>query len=242
MWKLYDALIEGIPNDLKVNRYMTGIHRTLVQAGNNIGLASTVKCDTRPKTFKETISRGSLKEVASLVKSWNLIEASIGLAAVNAYYNRYSELIFSPKVKPDVDAFKAYQNLVKGKKVALIGHFKSAVSLFSDLCRLSVIEKEPGPLDYPDQAAEFLLPNQDFVFITGMTFTNKTLPRLLQLAKNSRVILMGPSVPLSPLLFDFGIEMLCGFCVTEQDACIDAIQIGDARSFYSHGRKLSYSR
>lgn len=242
MWELYDALIDGIPNDLKVERYMTGVHRTLIQSTGNVGLASTIKCDTRPKTFQKPINNASLKGMACLVKSWNLIEAGIGLAAINAYYNRYDRVISLPKVKPDVDAFKAYQRLVEGKKAALIGHFKSAVNLLSDVCRLSVIEKEPEPGDYPDSAAEYLLPEQDFVFITGMTFTNKTLPRILELAKNSRIVLMGPSVPLSPLLFDFGVEMLCGFCVTEQEACIDSVQRGDARSFYSHGKKISYSR
>ena len=33
--------------------------------------------------------------------------------------------------------------------------------------------------DFLDSACEYILPEQDFVFITGMTLTNKTLPRLL---------------------------------------------------------------
>lgn len=238
MWELYDALIEGIPNNIKVEHSLVGVYRALIQAGNT-GLASTIRNKSRPRISDWPLTGKPLRDVAALVKSWNFIEASIGMAAINAYYNHYEKLKNEPQVQVDIDAFQRYQSLVKGKNVAVIGHFESVSDLYSDICRLSIIEKEPRDGDYPDSASEYLLPEQDFVFITGMTFTNKTLPRLLELSKNARTILLGPSVPFAPVLFEFGVETLSGFCVTEGNACLDAIQSGEIH-IYNYGKKITW--
>jgi uncharacterized protein (DUF4213/DUF364 family) len=240
MWELYDALIEGIPSNIKVEYSIAGVYRALIQAGNT-GLASMVRNKSRPRISDWPLTGKPLKDVAALVKSWNFIEASIGMAAINAYYNHYEKLKNKQQIQLDIDAFERYRPLVKGKKVAVIGHFESAVTLYSDFCRLSIIEKEPRDGDYPDSASEYLLPEQDFVFITGMTFTNKTLPRLLELSKNARIILLGPSVPFAPVLFDFGVEALSGFCVTDGDSCLNAIQNGEIH-IYDYGKKITWYR
>lgn len=239
MWKLYDALIDEIPENLIVKYHIAGAHRTLIQTEKNVGLASTIHSNSRPKISSGSLIGKTLKEAATLVKSWNFVEASSGIAAINAYYNDYDILSSHHTVEFDVDAFDGYKSFVKGKKVAVVGHFKSAIPTLSDICDLSIIEREPASGDYPDSASEYLLSDQDFVFITGMTFANKTLPRLLELSKNARVVLMGPSVSLSPILLDFGVECLSGFCVTEHEPCLDAVRGGDIHSFYRYGKKLS---
>ena len=40
-------------------------------------------------------------------------------------------------------------------------------------------------IDMPDPACEYVLPQADFAFITGVTLENKTAPRLLELAKDA---------------------------------------------------------
>ena len=55
----------------------------------------------------------------------------------------------------------------------------SIEELIAPLCRLSILERDPVLGDYPDSACEYILPEQDYVFITGMTLVNKTLPHLL---------------------------------------------------------------
>jgi uncharacterized protein (DUF4213/DUF364 family) len=87
------------------------------------------------------------------------------------------------------------------------------------VCELSILEKRPIPGDYPDSACEFLLPTQDFVFATGVTLINKTFPRLLALSRKTAFILVGPSVPLAPFLFDYGVRDLQGFVVTDPERC-----------------------
>ena len=67
---------------------------------------------------------------------------------------------------------------IKGRKVAVIGRFPNLEPLAAQ-CRCTSGNRRPQSGDFPDPACEYLLPSMDYVFITGSTFINKTLPRLL---------------------------------------------------------------
>lgn len=108
------------------------------------------------------------------------------------------------------NAFSDYALAVQNKKAAVIGHFFNLEKFLTNAASVSVLERKPWPGDFPDSACEYILPEQDFVFITGSAFINKTLPRLLQLSGKSRAIVLGPSTPMSPVLFKFGADELSG--------------------------------
>jgi uncharacterized protein (DUF4213/DUF364 family) len=95
------------------------------------------------------------------------------------------------KIISSENAFDSYSQLVKGKKTAVIGHFHKLEDYLKEAASISVLERKPTGNDFPDSACEYILPEQDFVFITGTTLINKTLPRLLTLAKNAHVVLGG---------------------------------------------------
>ena len=79
---------------------------------------------------------------------------------------------------------------MEGKKVAVIGHFPG-MEVGRRACGLTVLERNPQEGDLPDFAAEYVLPEQDYVFITGTALTNKTMPRLLELSEHATVGLVG---------------------------------------------------
>ena len=87
MWELYDALIEGIPDDIIVDGIVVGGEMTYVEANGGIGLTSYRDYVQRAPMITENRIGKPLKEVAGCVKSWNFREASIGHAAINAWYN-----------------------------------------------------------------------------------------------------------------------------------------------------------
>jgi uncharacterized protein (DUF4213/DUF364 family) len=162
-----------------------------------------------------------LRDLAVAAKSWNFAEASLGMAAVNAYHNSPERPLVARSLAhgEDIDAFTAYRQRAAGKKAAVIGHFHHLEKNLGDVCELSILEKRPSFGDYPDSACEFLLPLQDYVFATGVTCINKTLPRLLELSRKTGLILAGPSVPMAPFLFAYGISDLQGFVVTDPALC-----------------------
>lgn len=246
MWELYDQLIEGIPADLTADEILVCKSRTMVRCELGCGMAMTLDSGAFPSGIEGSPIGSPLRDLAALIKSWNFTDASIGLAAMNAYYNseahvtelkaRISQLCPDDGTQTE-DAFLYYQPLVAGKKVATIGHFAYLDRRFAGICDLSILEREQQKGDYPDSACEYILQDQDYVFITGATLINKTLPRLLQLCGTAQVILCGPSTVMAPVLYDYGVDDLAGFMVQDADLCRQFISF-DNTSVFASGKMI----
>ncbi|WP_455717368.1 Rossmann-like domain-containing protein [Anaerosporobacter sp.] len=248
MWELYDDLINGIPEDIMVEEAVNGCYFSMVKSTLGVGLGSSMLPLNRLPTLTKPIIGMSLKRVASCVKSWNFLEAAMGLAAINSYYNAIpvakgngveirESIMFDDRVN---DPFVGYQKKIEGKNVAVVGHFPLLEDLFEPICQLSIIERDPIVNDYPDAASEYILPLMDYVFITGSSLVNKTLPRLLQLSNSAYVIVVGPSTTLAPKLFDYGVNELAGFVVTDQDRCKRVCEGSERVKLYRSGQKVEF--
>jgi uncharacterized protein (DUF4213/DUF364 family) len=134
-------------------------------------------------------------------------------------------------------AFVYYAERLRRKKVTVVGHFPELEPL-AEICDLTILERQPGAGDLPDSACEYILPAQDFVFITATALINKTLPRLLELSRNAFTVLVGPSTPLTPLLFNHGIHGLAGTIVVEPVSLWQAVQEGAARGVFERGAQM----
>lgn len=241
MWEIYDELIESVPNDLKVSDCCVGLNWILVKS-KTTGVTMTPKEGFGMIRLAGDVVGMSVRELAGYIKSWNNFEAAVALAAINSVLNTEEQVMRMtgcPVSSHDqTNAFTYYSEQLSGKKVAVIGRFPDLDQL-QQICELSVIERRPGPDDLPDPACEYILPQQDFVFITGTTLINKTLPRLLQLAsRSSRVILVGPSTPLTPRLFAYGIATLAGSVITDARAWPFVQQGGGGMAIFEHGCQM----
>lgn len=240
-WMLYDELIDGIPPDPVVKSYESGHNWSrVVSSEDSMGLAMTIPIVTRPVLAKESLVGAPLCKVAKLVKSWNFVEAAIGLAAINSWYNQPQRAEACGFVHPKVtehtrEAFDVYAEEIEGKKVTIVGHFPVIEKRFAGRCQLSILERVPGMGDYPDSACEYLLPEQDYVFITGCTLVNKTLPRLLALSARARVVLVGPSTPLAPRLFSRGVYGLSGLVTTDNEKMKTILRGGNTMALFDAG-------
>lgn len=245
-WEMYDRLIENIPADIVVEDYGVGCAWTFVKTKKGMGVALSVRQRAGECDEESPVIGRPLKEVAKMVKSWNFIEASIGMAAINAWYNTVEQAEEKKLLDPDAqgndngDVFKVFGGEVRDKKVAVIGHFPYLEKKLAPICQLSILEREPQKGDYPDSACEYILEDQDYVFITGMTMTNKTLPRLLELCEHAKVCVVGPSVPLSDILFDYGVDCISGFCATNVKKTGEALRRGVKQGIFKGGQMVNY--
>jgi uncharacterized protein (DUF4213/DUF364 family) len=107
----------------------------------------------------------------------------------------------------------------RGKNVALVGHFPFIQQLRQAAGHLWVIEQHPVEGEYPATAAVDLLPQADIVAITGTTLVNHTLDGLLRLCQPQAIVMvLGPSTPLSQVLFNYGIDVISGARVVDEAA------------------------
>ncbi len=247
MWQLYDALIEGIPKECIVDELVCGAHSALVRSGEGYGFCVVIYQDNLPPTTTNKLPGMKLRDLAACIKSWNLIEASIGQAAINAYYNsllvarKSGVCISNSKFIEDrvYDPFISYQNAIRNKKVAVIEHFPYLEPLFQPVCDLSILGREPEEGEYPYTAAEYILPECDYVFITCSSLVDKSLPRFLNLSKQAHVVIVGPSTPLAPVLSQFGVKNLSGFVIKDGEKAFRICSGQENNRIYSTGQKVS---
>jgi hypothetical protein len=236
-WTLYHRLLEEVPEARRVERVLVGRAWTLV-ASEGVGMAMTHPDETAPAALRPPYEGRPLRELAAHVRSWNVREAAIGLAAINAGINQKDrvERRFGVRLpeRNITKAFDAMADEVAGKKVAVIGHFPDLEPLAAR-CELTVLERRPQRGDLPDFAAEYVLAEQDCVFITGTTIVNKTLPRLLELCAGAKVVLVGPSVPLTPLWFELGVSVLAGTVAADPASVWQATAEGGVQDIWDRG-------
>lgn len=226
---MYSRILESLP-DYPVDQVRIGLHWTGVvvekEDGLQCGLASTLEGDHHHNGEPTIPEPGSLEsfsalELASWIGSPIPLRRSLGCAAINALLPRH------PERWVDQNAEEAIRTHGRGKKCVLIGHFPFAEILAKELDDFNVLELNPTGEDFPASAAPDLLPAAGLVAITGMTFINHTLPDLLKLCQpQAYVLVLGPSTPLSPVLAEYGVDLLAGSSVEDIPAVLGALGQG----------------
>ena len=176
----------------------------------------------------------SSMELAQFVLSENPTLRSVGIAALNA------SITTAVKKFKESNAAEVLAERGKDKKIVLIGKFPFADRLRSQVGELAVIDQDPGPGDYPPEEADKIIPKADVVAITGMALINNTFENLLDLCPaGAFVMVLGPSAPLSPVLFDYGVDVISGAVVEKIDNVIKVInQGGNFRQVHHAGVRL----
>jgi uncharacterized protein (DUF4213/DUF364 family) len=220
--KILDDLIASLGDSSLVREVYCGAFWTAVLS-KNCGLSSTFRGDHPSHGMVR--DAGELRgkpalELAGYARSDNLLEASIGMATVNSLLSVDQSRCLTENAL-DILIAKGQR-----KKVAVVGHFPWIPKLRDAVEELWVLEQRPREDDLPAREAERVLPRADVVAITGTSFINHTLERLLELSRGSFIVLVGPTSPLSPLLFDWGIDVISGTIVDEPEAAIRSISEG----------------
>ncbi|MFL7814207.1 MAG: DUF364 domain-containing protein [Anaerolineales bacterium] len=226
---MYSRILASLP-DFPVRQVRIGLHWTAVvvekDSGLQCGLASTLSAEHHHTGEPIIPDPGKLEsypalQLASWIESEIPLRRSLGCAAINALLPR------QPQSWIDQNAEQAILTRSKGGKVVVIGHFPFSKTLQESIADFHVLELNPIADDRPASLAPDLLPKADLVAITGMAFINHTLPELLFLCKpGAYVLLLGPSTPLTPILADFGVDLLAGSSVEDIPAVLAAVSQG----------------
>jgi len=201
-----------------------GAHWTLV-CSRHCGLASTLMAD-KPHGHARVRGVGRLHDLtahqlAEYARSDDPLEASIGIAAINSLL----EIDARGAVQLNAGDFLIEKG--RRRKVALVGHFPFIPALRQAAAVLWVLEQHPAEGESPADQAAVLIPQADVVAITGTALINHTLDHLLGLRrKDALAMVLGPSTPLSPVLFEHGAAVLSGARVIDPVAARRTISQG----------------
>lgn len=222
---ILDPLLEQLDYQARVQDIRVGVFHTAVFT-RDCGLAASLPKDAlrqSPPLVQESglLLDKSPLELTRLIFSQSILESAVGMATLNSLLQVRTEDCL------ELNAADIILERGQGKDVAIVGHFPF-IQKVKDVARnLWVIEKNPQQGDFSESEAESLLPRADLVAITGTAFTNKTMENLLRLCDpKSYVIVLGDSAPLSPLLFDLGIDAVSGTRVVDPELALRCVSQG----------------
>jgi uncharacterized protein (DUF4213/DUF364 family) len=237
---ILNDLLKSLDVDAPVRSVLVGVHWTVV-CSRSCGLASTITGD-KPHGHEQVKGVGSLhlksaRELAEYAHSDNLLEASIGVAAIN------SLLAIDEGRAVKINAVDVLIEHGRGKNVALVGHFPFIPKLRAAVGQLWVIEQHSIDGEYPAESASDLIPRADVVAITSSALINHTLDGLLNLCQpKAFVMMLGPSTPLSPLLFNHGVNILSGARVINEADVLRTVGQGASFQQVEGARLLTFRR
>jgi uncharacterized protein (DUF4213/DUF364 family) len=223
--KIINDILATLEYGTPVKDIRMGPFQTAVVTGR-CGLASTPH-DQGPHHKKSPVAdAGRLlekdtREIAGMANSRSPVEAAIGMATINSLVD------IDEKRCVKLNAGDLIASKGEGKRVAIIGHFPFVKGLRQTTKELWVIEKNPQENDLPEKESAEYLPKADVVGITGTAFTNHTLEYLLGLCSPAAyVVILGGTAPLSPVVFDYGIDAVSGTKVIDSEAVLRYVSQG----------------
>ena len=202
------------------------------------GLASTtfIHEPAMPPPIKEAgnLTQKSVLELCNYANSDCLLQASVGMAAIN------SALEVDLNKCQNINAAEVLYEKGKNKKVVVVGHFPFVNKLRELTKELWVVERKPQSGDIPASEAKRVIPQADIIAITGTALINGTMGELLSWCpKESIVMVLGATTPLSPVWFDYGVDLVSGTRVTDPELLLRLISEGVVfKQIHGRGVKL----
>ncbi len=207
--------------DCAVQDVLIGLHWTAVLS-QYLGLAATQTEESC--CFAEDIAEAghlhqkTASELAEYLRSSRPLEASVGMAALNSF------LRVDERNAVELNARDLIIEGGSGKNVALVGHFQFTEEIRRSAAQCWVLELDPTPGDLPASQAPQYLPQAEIIGITATTLLNGTFENLAHLfPPTALVVMLGPSTPLSRVLFDYGVDVLAGARVGDPQAILRSI-------------------
>jgi len=223
--RLYRDLALGVAED-EVVQIACGQRWIMVEGPHGSGLAYLPRYPKELLPRLPGLTRRSLRQLAELSASWDPAEMALGIAAINAHYNRLDQEL---PLGNGTHHFTQEQG-----RVVAVGAFPG---LGSVLPNCAVIETDPRPGEYPTVAMDSLLPGSSAAVVNSSTLINRNLPRILRLAQGARVAMVGPSTPMTPRLHHYGVEVLGGLQITNPKGMAAAVKAGaHPKDFLNYGR------
>lgn len=242
--RLIDDLIHSmqIPSAV-ITEVVTGTHFIGLRANHNgtlcTGLASLLGAeptDQERQLVGDLIGR-PLSETAELLKSDSAYSVSLGAAALNTG-------IIPPENQPDIEASRLMAEKGREGETVLVGHFPFTDRLREKVKTLHLFELKEVPGSVSPAKWDEILGRCHVLGMTGTTLLTRAMATFLEKAPQAFTIIIGPTTPLSPVLFDYGADVLAGCQVVSPEPVFAAIRQGMAfREFKSLGvRFVAWSR
>ncbi|NPA48284.1 MAG: hypothetical protein GXO14_06555 [Thermococci archaeon] len=206
--------------------------------GRSLGVAMTLPEEVQ--TYGNSIEEPTVESFVERLDSLNVIERTLGLAAVNAI----SQYYFDPGDAEWRDAVELITE-AEPEKVAVVGNMPPVVRAIRDAgIEAYVFERNSKLWDrstLSDALEYWLLPEVDAVIASATCLVNGTLDLIVDRARRAKlIVLTGPTGQLHPdLLKGSGVTHVAGMKVVDVDGAIRELKLGRFKGFERFSRKYT---
>lgn len=236
-----EVLRRAASSELPVTHVQIGMTWTQLDTAEGTGLAMTPGNPGRSLPWSGTLRGRPLSELQDWFGRWHLLECAVGLAAVNAALNASSDLPAqatildnAPAGQANLSVFHHFLPRLKDARVVVVGQYPG-LDQIRHSADLVVLERLDLPGTVPDTAAPYLLPEADWVFLTGTSLINQSFEVLSNLAYKATLVLMGPSVPWFDGFADYGVDILAGTVIRNHEAVSATVAEGGGTRLFDEG-------
>ncbi len=246
---LKTAALEKAGN-INVTDVRIGLGYTAVMLDTgSIGLAYTFrdKAESGCSVFqgKRPLAGSPVHDMLQYLSSDDLLERTLGLAAVNALFNTTDVECSLPGSTSTEGDLLDVLALTKDDKVGMVGFFGPLVPVIKQRAgELIIFEENMARADglCPGSREAELLPSCSVAIITATSILNNSFEPIAAAADKCRIkAVLGPSTPLVPGVFrNYGITHLSGVIVTDPAAILRVVsEAGGMRFFKGATKKIN---
>jgi len=228
MEKIFNMLYEKVKRDDAIIKEIYTFSHTVMVKSKRLGISSQWSGfpgevnDCQNYSCYDRFIGKKVSETFSELINGSPLEVSIAMACINGCLPKPNKIMTG-------NVFDILYKEVKTSKTAFIGHFPRAEKWRKEGLDISIIELVPRPGDIRWDEAEKVLNRVEIVFITGITFLNKTFNEVIKMTPNAKYrALMGPSAPVAPDLFNNGVNIIGGTYIEDEELAIKYWQRGGA--------------
>jgi uncharacterized protein (DUF4213/DUF364 family) len=225
--QILKELINNLKRDLPVTAAVGGVHLIAV-ASRRLGLAARLPGNGGAEQVsceKNMFALGgrSARDLAMWLLENESLRAGIGMASLNSLLDIEHDKLQETNARHIIAARSA------GKNLMVVGRFPFVNMLRPNVRNLWVMEKKACADCISEEEGYQLLPEADVVAITGSSLINHTFERIISHCRvDSFKIMLGPSTPLSPVLFDYGVDVIGGALVERVNTVLAEVERGVA--------------
>lgn len=223
--KLADRILSSITRpDAVVEEIIAGPKFIAVKAGGRMGLSALLGASPRDqeKDLEHQMVGKKVKEMAALIRKPSPFSISLGFAALNAANVPDIHHVDASNFPAD----DLIARLGKNKITGLVGEFPFVESLKNRVGTFHLFELRPVPNAVPRDQWERVLAELDVFAVTGTALLTRSMAWFLSRAPQAKIVILGPTTPFCPVLFEYGADYLCSSVVTDMVTVSQGIRAG----------------
>jgi uncharacterized protein (DUF4213/DUF364 family) len=148
------------------------------------------------------LGRPALASALELLSSRDTLRRAVGMACLKS-------LLSPPADAVPGNAIALIEGAAARVPTCFVGYFKEAAAWREMGRPVSIVELFPRPGDIHWNDADSVLAEAEIVLMSGLTVVNETLSAVIRRTPRARIrVMMGPTVPPSPVLFGCGLDLL----------------------------------